>query len=54
MQVKKFYQYIKIGRRDEQISATQMCHRRGHGAEPPAAGGYGRLKAKHLASGRFL
>ena len=27
-----------MGRHGEQISATQTCHRRGLGAEPPAAG----------------
>ena len=30
-QGKKFYQHIRIGRRGEQISATQTCHRRGLG-----------------------
>ena len=35
-QVKKFYKYIKIGKRGEQISATQTYHRRGLGVEPPA------------------
>ena len=38
----------------EQISATQTCHRRGLAVEPPAAGGYGSLGAKHPASGRFF
>ena len=33
---------------------TQTCHRRGLGAEPPAAGDYGSLGAKHPAAGRFL
>ena len=37
LQVIKFYNHIKIRRHGEQISATQTCHRRGLGAEPPAA-----------------
>ena len=51
-QVKKFYKYIKIGRRGEQISATQTYHRRGLGAEPPAAGGYRVWGLRHPAAGR--
>ena len=34
--VKKFYKYIKIGRRGYQISATQTYHRMGLGADPHA------------------
>ena len=34
LQVIKFYKYVKIGRRGEQINATQTYHRRGLGAEP--------------------
>ena len=48
------YKHIKIGRRDEQISTTQTCHRRGLGAEPPAAGGYESLGARHPAAGQFF
>ena len=51
-QVKNFYKYIKIGKRGDQISATQTYHRRGLGVEPPAPGGYGGLEAKLL--GNFL
>ena len=43
-----------MGRHGEQISAPQTCHRRGLGAEPPAAGGYGSLGAKHPAAGRVF
>ena len=52
--VKKFYQRIKIGRRGEQISATQACHKRGLGKELPGAAGYGSLGAKHPAAGGFF
>ena len=38
MASQKFFYPIEIGRRGEQISATQTCHRRGLGAEPPATG----------------
>ena len=31
-----------------------MCHKRGLGAEPPAAVGYGSLGANHPAAGRFF
>ena len=53
-QVKKFYKYIKIGGRGEQISATQTYHRRGLGAEAPAAGGYGVWGLRHPAAGRYF
>ena len=45
---------MKIGRRGEQIGAIQTCHRRGQGAEPPAAGGYGSVGAKYPAAGQFF
>ena len=34
----RFFYPIKIGRRGEQISATQTCHKGGIGAPPSAAG----------------
>ena len=45
---------MKIGRRGEQISATQTSYKRGLGAEPPAAGDCGSLGAKHPAAGQFF
>ena len=53
-QVKMFYKYIKIGRRGEQISATQTSHRRDVGAKLLAARGYGGLGEKPPAAGRFF
>ena len=54
LQVKKGLLKYQIGIRGEKISATQACHKRGLGAEPPGAGGYRSLGAKHPAAGRFF
>ena len=53
-QVIKFHKYIKIGRLVEQISATQTYHRRGLGAEPPAARDYEGLETTLSSAGRFF
>ena len=52
--VKKFYKYIKIGRRGKLITATQTFHRRGLGVDSPAAGGYGIWKQRPRLPGNFL
>ena len=53
-QVKKFYKYIKIGRRGKQISATQTNFRQGLGPKPPVTKRYGGLGAKPQPLGDFL
>ena len=54
LQFKKFNKYIKIGKHDEQISATQTNHRPGLGAKTTAVRGYGSLGAKPPVAGEFL
>ena len=53
-QVKKFYNYIKIGIRDKQTSVTQIYHIRGSKGGDPATGVYGGMGAKTQAAGQFF